>query len=217
MQLITKLIKKIFTSIIQRATDQNMKTSWDIYKDYVKIHPTTIIDPSASIKIFNPPDPPEICLEIGGESHIFSTFNLLRPQAKIKIGKRCQLGASNFICAESIEVGDDVLMAWGVTVMDNDSHPIEWNYRINDVKNCYNDYLTDKNNFIKNKDWSHVGIKPIIIGDKTWIGFNASVLKGTKIGENAILSANSFITKNIPPNSIATGNPARITRKIKVK
>src|SRR5450759_3982073 len=119
------MLKRILSIIINKLASYTQvdagasnvsKSSWEIYKDYIKIHPTAIIDPAAHIKIFNLPDPPRICLEIGEYSHIFSSFSILRPDAKITIGKRCQLGASSFIAAKSIEVGDDVLMAWGCTI-----------------------------------------------------------------------------------------------------
>ena len=173
-----------------------------------------IIDPSASIKIFNPPDPPEICLEIGEGSHIYSNFSILRPSAKIRVGKNCQLGRSIFISANSIEVGNDVIMAWGVTIMDTDSHALCWDHRKNDVEQCRSDYLDDRDNLIKNKDWTHVASAPIKIGNKTWIGFNAAILKGVAIEEEAVIGAQSVVLKNIPPKTAAAGNPAVVVKSI---
>jgi len=190
------------------------RSSWEVYKDYVKIHPTAIIDPSASIKIFNPPVPPQICLEIREGSHIFSHFALLRPQAKITIGKRCQTGASHFMCADKISVGDDVLMAWGIIVMDTDSHSAEWEYRKNDVTQAYKDYQEDSSNLIKNKDWSHVAISPISIADRCWIGFNATILKGVTIGSNSDVAACSVVVKNVSEYTAVAGNPASQIKKL---
>ena len=206
-----RLIKGVYSAISRLSQQRN---SWEIYRDYVRIHPTAIIDPSASIKIFNPPASPEILLEIGEGSHIFSSFSLLRPQAKIRIGKRCQLGNSHFICSESIEVGDDVIMAWGITVMDNDSHALHWEHRKNDVRKCYEDYLEDQDNFIKNKEWSNINMGPVVIENKSWIGFNAVILKGVVIGHNAVIGACSVVAKDVPPFSIVAGNPARIVKDI---
>jgi acetyltransferase-like isoleucine patch superfamily enzyme len=215
---VTRLLQRIIDRLsVQKEIikpDGNMISPWDLYKDYIKIHPTVIMDPAATIKIFNPPDPPEICLEIGEGSHIFSCFNLLRPQAKIKIGKNCQLGVVNFVCAESIEVGDDVLMAWGITLMDTDAHSVKWEYRKNDVVQCYNDYLKEKNNFIKNKDWSHVISNKICIGDKVWIGFNASILKGVTVGDKSIIGAESVVVDDVPALARMMGNPAKIINEI---
>ncbi len=193
---------------------ETISSCWEDYKDYIKIHPSVIIDPCATIKIFTLPDPPEVCLEIDEGSHIFSNFNILRPQAKIKIGKRCQIGVVNFLCAESIEVGDDVLMAWGITLMDNDSHSLDWEKRKNDVAQGYEDYMENKNNFIKNKDWSSVKMLPIVIGDKNWIGFNSSILKGVSTGEDVVIGACSVVTKSFNSKLIIAGNPTKVIDKL---
>lgn len=187
---------------------------WDLYREYVSIDPSAIIDPIASLKLFTPPAPPVVCVKIGEGSHIFGNLSLLRPEARIKIGKRCQIGASTLIAARSIEIGDDVLMAWGITLMDTDAHSLVWKERKNDVAQCYKDYLEDRENFIKNKDWSHVGAADIRIGDKVWIGFDATILKGVTIGERSVVGARSVVTHDVPPDSVVSGNPARVVKRI---
>lgn len=194
---------------------KNPISVWKTYADYFDISSSTIIDSVASVKIFNLPKKPKKILKIGEYSHIFANFNLVRSSAQIKIGKRCQIGNVNFNCAEKIEIGDDVLMAWGITVIDHDSHSLFWSERKNDASQCYQDYLADRNNFIRNKDWSHVKSKPIIIGNKAWIGFNATILKGVLIGEEAVVGACSVVTKNVPARSVVVGNPARIVKNLK--
>lgn len=188
--------------------------SWEIYKGYIKIHPSVIIGSSATIKIFNPPEPPEICLEIGEGSHVFSNFALLRPQSRIKVGKHCQLGNSQFICAERIDIEDDVIMAWGITVIDSDTHSLEWKGRKSDVMLCYQDYVKNPSNFIKNKDWTSVTIRPVRLGNKCWIGFNAAILKGVELGQNSIVGACSVVTKNVPDFCVVAGNPAKVIKEL---
>lgn len=56
--------------------------------------------------------------------------------------------------------------------------------------------------------------QPITIGNNVWIGGGTIVNPGVKIGDNSIIGSGSVVTKNIPPNVIAAGNPCRILRKI---
>jgi galactoside O-acetyltransferase len=182
----------------------------------VRVHPTAVVAPTAAVKIFNLPDPPRVCLEIGEYSHILSSFSILRAEATIRIGKRCQLGASSFVCAETIDIRDDVLMAWGCTVMDNDAHALEWEHRASDAMTFLADYQVDVENPLRNKDWSAVSRGAIGLGNKSWFGFNASVLKGVTVGERAVVGAASVVTRSIPANSVIAGNPARIVRTLRV-
>ena len=59
--------------------------------------------------------------------------------------------------------------------------------------------------------------KPIIIGDNVWIGGDVTILPGVKIGANTVIGAKSVVTKDIPANVVAAGNPCRVLRKITEK
>ena len=56
--------------------------------------------------------------------------------------------------------------------------------------------------------------KPIIIGENVWLGANVTVLPGVTIGKNAIIGAGSVVTKDIPENVIAIGNPCKVLREV---
>jgi maltose O-acetyltransferase len=56
--------------------------------------------------------------------------------------------------------------------------------------------------------------KPIIIGDNVWIGGGVTVLPGVSIGKNSVIGAGSVVTKDVPDNVVAAGNPCRIIREI---
>jgi maltose O-acetyltransferase len=57
-------------------------------------------------------------------------------------------------------------------------------------------------------------LKSILIGDNCWIANNVIILGGVTIGNNVVIGAGSIVTRNIPDNSLAVGNPAKVVRKI---
>lgn len=56
--------------------------------------------------------------------------------------------------------------------------------------------------------------KPIVVGNDVWIGGNVCVMPGVIIGDNTIIGAGSVVTKDIPPNVVAVGNPCKIIKEI---
>jgi acetyltransferase-like isoleucine patch superfamily enzyme len=143
-------------------------------------------------------------LTIGSNSMIDGSLIFEREGASIQIGERVFIGGAALISAERITVGDDVLISWGCTVVDHNSHAISWRHRSNDVM----DWVKGE------KDWANVKRKPVEIHSKAWIGFNAIILKGVTIGEGAIIGAGSVVTKDVPPYTIVAGNPAKVIREI---
>ena len=144
-------------------------------------------------------------LNVGELCQIDGSIVFERPGASVNIGKRVFMNGI-LIAAREISIGDDVLISWGVTVVDHNSHSTAFSRRANDVIMWRE----------KKKDWTHVKIEPVRISDKVWIGFNSIILCGLTIGEGAIIGAGSVVTCDIPAWSVAAGNPARIIREIPV-
>ena len=124
--------------------------------------------------------------------------------AGITIGQNTFIGASHLVCSKKITIGNDVLIAWGSTIVDHTSHAIQFSARKKDVSDW----------FLGEKDWSNIQRGQVTIKDKAWIGFNSIILKGVTIGEGSIVGAGSVVTKDVPPWTIVAGNPAKIIREI---
>ena len=145
-------------------------------------------------------------IAIGRDSMVRCRIDFDSPQGMISIGDRCYIGASHFVCHTAITLGDDVIVSWGVTLVDHDSHSIEWAERQFDVA----DWMRGS------KRWDSVTVRPVRIANKAWIGFGASILKGVTVGEGAVVGANAVVTRDVPPYSVVAGNPARVVRQLEV-
>lgn len=161
------------------------------------------VDPTASY------DPRKVAaqrgcrLRIGAQSLVQGTLSFDKSGAVITIGARSFVNA-HLVAADRIDIGDDVLMAWGSTVADHDSHSPVFALRANDVVRWARG----------EKDWSHVAHKPVRIGDKAWIGMHAIILKGVQVGEGAIVGAGSVVTRDVAPWTLVAGNPAKMIRAL---
>ena len=143
-------------------------------------------------------------ISIGSGSIVDASIVFERDEGEVVIGCNTFVGASTLICAESINIGDDVLIAWGCTFIDHDSHSVDWETRRDDVTSW----------FQHKKDWTNVPRAPINIKSRSWIGFNVIILKGVTIGEGSIVGAGSVVTSDVPPNAVVAGNPARFIRDL---
>ncbi len=56
--------------------------------------------------------------------------------------------------------------------------------------------------------------KPIVIGRNVWIAAGATIIGGVTVGENSVVAAGAVVTKDVPPNTLVGGNPARVIRSI---
>jgi acetyltransferase-like isoleucine patch superfamily enzyme len=163
-----------------------------------------IVAESAKVNYLGIRKRPPATLNIGEGSIFEGAITSDRAGSRVTIGNHTFIGNSTIVTALSVDIGDDVLMSWGCTIVDHDSHGLDWLERKNDVRGFYQGV----------KDWATVQIKPVKIGDKVWIGFNVIVLKGVTIGEGAVVGAGSVVTRDIEPYSLVAGNPAKFIRSL---
>ena len=109
---------------------------------------------------------------------------------KLSIGSRTYISSNVKILAhDNISIGKNCMIASGVQIFSGDGHPI------------YQDGACI------NPD------APVVLEDNVWLGSRALILKGVKVGEGAIVAAGAVVTKDVPPHSIAAGNPAKIIKQ----
>lgn len=115
-------------------------------------------------------------------------------QKSAVIGKKCKIQSHTFIC-EGVTVEDEVFVGHGVTFI-NDKYP----------------RATNPSGAIQTEaDWEVV---PTVIKKRASIGSNATILCGVTVGEEAIVGAGSVVIRDVPPQTIVAGNPAKAIRKL---
>ena len=131
-----------------------------------------------------------------GKVDIFSGRILDDP--KLVIHNRVVIGHDvSFVVNKEIIIEDDVLVSSGVRFMDTDGHPSDLEERTADLPPRPEE------------------IKPVRICRKAWICQNVFVLKGVTIGEGSVIGANSVVVRDVPPYSLAAGNPAHVVKDLK--
>lgn len=135
---------------------------------------------------------------------LFGTL-LSQSHGKITIGKNCTIGRNAKIsCVDKVSIGKECEISEACIVCDSNNHPLSVLFRR--VRSINYRKLPSLHLY---KYSSH---KPIIIQDNVWIGERARICKGVTIGKNSVIGANSVVTKDIPANCIAAGNPARVVK-----
>lgn len=129
--------------------------------------------------------------EIGDETKIGAFVEI---QKNARVGKRCKISSHTFVC-EGVVIEDHVFIGHGVTFT-NDTYP----------------RATAADGSLQTEaDWR---VQPTVIRRGASIGSGATILCNLSVGENAIVGAGSVVTRDVPPNVIVAGNPAKILRAI---
>ena len=109
-------------------------------------------------------------------------------KGKILVGDRCGLNSFCRLFGHGgITIGDDTVCGPGTT-----------------ITTTMHDYVGELT----------VYFKPVVIGKRVWVGANSMILPGVTIGDGCVIGASSVVTRDLPPHSVAVGNPARVIKTI---
>lgn len=105
---------------------------------------------------------------------------------RIVIGNHCGFSGVSIVSNVGVFLGDHVLVGTNTMIGDRNDHESRF------------------------PEWQP---KPVNIGNDVWIGMNCVILRGVTVGDNVIIGANSVVTKDIPANTIAAGNPCKVIKE----
>jgi galactoside O-acetyltransferase len=127
------------------------------------------------------------------------------PRGSIRIGRCSMINEAWLICDQNIDIGDHVLISWNAVLMDSYRMATDSQIRRRQLERFWRERVEPD---------EIVPPSPIRIGDAAWIGFDSIILPGVTIGEGSIVGCRSVVAHDVPPFTIAAGNPARIVRQI---
>ncbi len=124
------------------------------------------------------------------------------PKAIITIGDNVGMSSPCIWISERLTIGNHVNIGGNCMIMDTDVHEI--------------DYLARRGENVLNQNSPQATVQsaPVTIEEDVWIGANCQILKGVTIGARSVIGAGSVVTKSIPADCIAAGNPCRVVREL---
>ena len=194
--------------IVRRLLGYQVKTNLpvDSYKQSGNlVHGTNCKLESLSISIQDA-EKDFLNIQIGNDCYLACSIILNSPHAKIIIGDGVFIGPNTMLfCYENISFENDIMVSWGCTFIDTNSHSLNSSERSSDVR----DWIKGP----QYKNWNHVKHSPILIQNKCWIGFNSIISKGVSLGEGTVIASGSVVTKSTEAYSVYGGNPASFIKK----
>ena len=144
-------------------------------------------------------------IQIGANCHISGMMLTYSYGGSIKMGDNCSLSEhSRIISVNRIEIGNRVLIAHNVNIIDNISHPIDARLRHEDFLNSYSGGMKEYD----------IKSAPVIIEDDVWIGLNCTIMRGVTIGRGAIIGSGSMVTKDVKAWTVNVGNPLKCVKEL---
>ncbi|MFH2008140.1 MAG: acyltransferase [bacterium] len=189
--------------IIQRLLGQKEVEPRTALRTLCVCDPSAVFHDTAKI-VLNGRAPESI--RVGRHTHIRGDLVLFGHGGRIDLGDWCYVGENSRLwSAARITVGNRVLIAHNVTIMDSLTHPLSAVER----HRHFRDIVTTGHP--KNL---HLGEKPVTLEDDAWIGCHCVVLRGVTVGARGVVAAGSVVTQDVPPGVIVAGNPAKVIREI---
>ncbi|MEA1989305.1 MAG: acyltransferase [Pseudomonadota bacterium] len=133
----------------------------------------------------------------GYHANMHSAVKLMadRAYATINIGDNTRINGACLHAYNRIEIGKNCLIAANVQILDASGHELSFENPSNRINT------------------SSEG-KPVIIEDNVWIGLNAIILPGVRIGQGSVIGANTVVAKDVPPMVVFTGNPGKVVKRV---
>jgi acetyltransferase-like isoleucine patch superfamily enzyme len=204
--MIKRIIKYLAYRIYKMGEFESKKKQADLQKQEYNNHATISNDVILDSCVIHNNQNDKSKIKIGYRCVVKGQLLIFKHGGEILIGDHCFIGSDSKIwSSKKIVIGNRVLISHNVNIHDNISHPLDPEARHEDFLHIFSKGLQES-----------VDIREaeVVIEDDAWIGFNAIILKGVKIGKGAIVGAGAIVTKDVPAFSVVVGNTARVIKTI---
>ena len=168
--------------------------------DNVVAGPGCVVDSSFCFQHYRARGP-RAGLRAGRDVTLWRTSVAAGRDAVIKIGDGTYVANASLVATARITIGARCLVAGGVTIADSDFHPLAPAARLADSV-----ALSPAGDRTARPP---MDVRPVVVEDDVWIGWNATILKGVRVGAGAVVEPGAVVTRDVPPGVRVAGNPAR--------
>lgn len=164
------------------------------------------IDSSYGFAAFNSMEDPG--LVVGEASGIYDRAAMVvGPRGRVIVGGYTVLNGTYIVCEDRVDIGSHCLLSWGVVITDS------WTAATVQVRDRRAALRATAES--ETRHFSGAGTpRPVVVEDNVWIGFDAVILPGVRVGRGAIIGARTIVSESVPPYAVVAGNPQRILRHI---
>lgn len=194
--------------VIEVASDGNRYIQYDWYPkaipENLEMEDMVYLDSTYSFAAFQSTQPGGFKLGFASGNYLHSHF-VVGEKGKIIIGKYVILEATNIFVNDSVTIGDHCMFSWGSYITDSwlDERTFPSEVRKQILKN------------LATSGTRHLNIpkpKPVIIEDNVWVGFDAVILPGVRLGRGCVVGCKAVISKNVPAYAVIVGEPPKIVK-----
>ncbi|HEY0172548.1 MAG TPA: acyltransferase [Pyrinomonadaceae bacterium] len=172
----------------------------------VRLGAHVYIDTSYGFAPFNSERDPGLTLGDASGAYDRTTF-VVGPRGRVNVGAYTVLNGAYLVCNGRIEIGDHCLLAWGSVLTDtwpSRAATLPLSLRREALRAAAHDAARALPAFAEPR--------PVVLEDNVWVGFDAVVLPGVRLGRGSVVGCKTVVAEDVPPYAVVVGSPARVVR-----